>query len=61
MNRDRAEVCPQRTQVPSPGPALGSTVGSKDRRHPGGGQVWAFAALVWTPGLARSLPILGNH
>lgn len=39
MNRERAEVCPQRTQVPSPGPALGSTVGSKDRRHPamGGG------------------------
>lgn len=60
MNWERAGVCPERTWVPSPGPALGATVGSKDRRHQAevrgrGGR--CGAPLLWS-GLQAQLGLL---
>lgn len=59
MNGGGAGGCPDSIGGPSPGPALGSTVGTKDRSHPGRGVGLGCSGLHSRP--CEVLPIVGRH
>lgn len=59
MDGRGAARCPDSIRGLSPGPALGSTVSTKDRSHPGRGVGLGCSGLHSRPCVV--LPILGRH